>query len=89
MGLLIFLFTGAQSTFQNFVSGYAASAGGFTDADAVLVAAVFGSTFTAGRVLSIPLSTKLSARAMIRRPCEKNTWFSAPHLGARPKRPFC
>ena len=46
-GILLLLFTGAQSTFQNFVSSYVISVG-FSPKDSVLVAGVFGSSLLLG-----------------------------------------
>ena len=62
---LLLLFTGAQSTFQNFVSSYVISVG-FSPKDSVLVAGVFGSSFTAGRVVAIPLATRWSPLSMMK-----------------------
>ena len=64
-GVLLLLFTGVQSTFQSFVSSYAIHAG-FAPKDAVLVAGVFGTFFTVGRVIAIPLSTRVSSLNMMR-----------------------
>ena len=65
VGAMIFLFTGVQSTFQNFVSSYALGVVRLSAQDSVMAAGVFGSAFTAGRVLSVPLSIRLSPYQMM------------------------
>ncbi len=64
-GALLLLFTGAQSTFQNFISSYVTNVG-FSPQDAVVVAGVFGSCFTLGRVIAVPLATRWSPLQMMK-----------------------
>jgi MFS transporter, FHS family, Na+ dependent glucose transporter 1 len=63
-GMLLLLFTGCQSTFQNFISSYVTNVG-FSPQDSVVVAGVFGSCFTLGRVIAVPLATRWSPLQMM------------------------
>ena len=63
--LLAVLYSGAQTTFQNYISAYSTAAAGFTVAESITVSMVFGACFTGGRAVAIPLSKKYSARTMV------------------------
>ena len=69
IGCIILLFTGAQSTLQNNISLYAEEIGNFSSDEAIQVSALFGTTFTVGRVLSVPLSVRVSPQNMILMNC--------------------
>mmetsp|Transcript_13595 Transcript_13595/g.22240 ORF Transcript_13595/g.22240 Transcript_13595/m.22240 type:complete len:239 (-) Transcript_13595:304-1020(-) len=58
------LLMGAQASFQNYIPSYALSVG-FSSKDSVLLSAAFGSSFTLGRLLSVPVSLSASPRTMV------------------------
>jgi FHS family Na+ dependent glucose MFS transporter 1 len=65
IGGVILLFTGAQSTYQNQISFYASTEAGFSSEESILLSALFGTAFTVGRILSVPLSIRCRPRTMI------------------------
>jgi len=65
IGVFFFAIVGMEATFAGWIASYAVAVGFGDEARAAVLASVFWGGFTLARLLSIPLATRVSARAML------------------------